>query len=239
LAGLAAEIHQRVAAGAAPEDAVHGLFAQRIDRLVARIQRYAEPVAVRAIVSSLSGISAVIEGIDPDEFMGVCVHFYNEQTLAPTTHESRIEFTDTLAHASVTHLESSDYIYNIHRELWQRIMYEFTPITDQVPPGRWQITGINFGSARGGRFIGHVGGGFPDGSPWQMTKEKVMDLIRAGSHTFFVRGSSGVDAEVIIQPNPLNQYFPSITRAPDSDQSNNLGDLPLCPISIRHVRPVD
>jgi hypothetical protein len=66
-----------------------------------------------------------------------------------------------------------------------------------------------------------------------------MDLLVAGSHTFFVKGATGAEADVIIEPEPVNPFFPSLTTTADSDPSNNLGLLPGCPLSTRHVQPVD
>lgn len=152
LAGLAAEINDAVAAGTSAAAAATTFFDARMDRLVARIRRYAR--------------------------------------------------------------------------------------STQVPPGRWQVTGVNRQGRPNRRFIAHLGGRFPDGSPWLLTKGKVMDLLGAATHTFFVRGDSGVEADVIIQPDPLNPLFPSVTTTADNDPSNNLTRLPQCPLAIDHIRPV-
>lgn len=238
LAGLAAEIGQAVTAGVDPVVAARTVFEARVERLTDRIQRYARSTAVDAIVSNLSFPAAIVEGADPDGFMGVGIHVFSQQDLEHTEHDDRIEFTDTLAQA-VPHLESSDFVYNLHGEAWQRIEVFWTPITDQVPSGRWQVTGIQRSGRPGKQFISHLGGQFADGSPWVLPKGLVMDLLVAGSHTFFVRGATGTEADVIIESEPINPYFPSLTTTPDSDPSNNLGTLPACPLSIRQTRPVD
>ena len=65
-----------------------------------------------------------------------------------------------------------------------------------------------------------------------------MDQLSVGSHSYFVRGTSGVEADVVIEPEPLNPFFPSLTTTADDDPTNNLGSLPQCPIAVRHTRPV-
>lgn len=237
LAGLGAQILEAVNAGATPENAVQAIFARRINRLITRIQRYARAVAVDAIVTNLSFPAAIVEASDPDDFMGVIVQFFNEEDLEHTSHSGRIEFTETIAEPGVAFLESSDYVYNIHGEAWRRGTRTSTPITDQVPPGRWRITGINRSGRPYKRYISHVGGSFADGSPWLLSKGKVMDFLAAGTHAFFVRGESGLEADVIIQPDPVSQYFPSITTQADSDPTNNLGALPQCPLAIDGFEP--
>ena len=96
LVGLGAEILAAVNAGTSPVAAANAIFTARVDRLVDRIQRYAQSVAVNAIVSNLSFPAAIVEGADPDEFMGISVHVYGEPDLAATTHADRLEFTDMI-----------------------------------------------------------------------------------------------------------------------------------------------
>jgi len=238
LAGLATEIGQAVAAGTDPVAAATEVFGARIDRVTDRIQRYARATAVDAIVSKLSFPSAIVEGADPDGFMGVAVHVFTQADLGATEHTDRLEFTDAIAQP-VAYLESSDYVYNLHGQAWQRIEVFHVPITDEVPPGRWQVTGIQRAGRPGKRFISTLGGQFADGSPWVLSKGRMMDLMLASTHTFFVRGAGGAEADVVIEPEPVNPLFPSLTTRADSDPSNNLGALPDCPVSIRHTRPVD
>ena len=238
LAGLADEIVRATAAGTSPEAAASAFFDARIDRLVNRIQRYARSTAVDAIVSNLSFPSAIVEGADPDEFLGVSVNIYTQADLDQTDHSDRLEIADRISQPNV-HPEASDFNFNLHGQAWRRVERFSTPITDQVPPGRWQVTGINRQGRPNRRFIAHLGGRFPDGAPWLLTKGQVMNMLGAATHTFFVRGDTGLDADVIIQPDPLNPLFPSVTTAADNDPSNNLGRLPQCPLAIDHIRPVD
>jgi hypothetical protein len=239
LAGLAAQIATAVGGGTSAEEAAQELFAARIARLVSRIQRYARAVAVDAIVRNLRFPSAIVEGADPDDFMGLSIQFFDEDALAQTEHDRPIEFTDTIAQPGVVFLESSDYVYNLHGRALRRVKVHWTPITSDLSPGRWQVTGVAHSAHRGKRFLTHIGGRFSDGSPWQLPKGKVMDLLVAQTHTFFVRGESGLEADVIIQQDPINPYFPSLTTTPDSDPTNNLGRLPVCPLSTSHLVPVD
>ena len=237
LAGLAAEINDAVAAGTSAVAAATTFFDARMDRLVARIRRYARSTAVDAIVSNLSFPSAIVEGADPDEFLGVSVNIYSQADLDESDHHDRLEIADRIAQPNV-HPEASDFNFNLHGQAWRRVERFSTPITDQVPPGRWQVTGVNRQGRPNRRFIAHLGGRFADGSPWLLTKGKVMDLLGAATHTFFVRGDSGVEADVIIQPDPLNPLFPSVTTTADNDPSNNLTRLPQCPLAIDHIRPI-
>lgn len=239
LAGLAALIVQGMSTGSSPEQVAQEIFATRVARLVDRIQRYARAVAVDAIVRNLSFPSAIVEGADPDDFMGLSIQFFDEDSLAQTVHNRRIEFTDTIAQPGVAFLESSDYVYNLHGQAWRRIEVIYTPITEDVPAGRWQVTGVAHAASRGGRYLTHIGGSFADGSPWALSKGKAMDLLVARTHTFFVRGATGLEADVIIQTDPINPYFPSLTTTPDSDLTNNLGRLPTCPLFTSHWEPVD
>ena len=43
----------------------------------------------------------------------------------------------------------------------------------------------------------------------------------------------------MVEPDPVNPFFPSLTTTPDDDPTNNLGGLPQAVVSIRHTRPVD
>lgn len=238
LAGMAAEVAQAVNGGADPVVAAQALFTARVDKLVERIQRYARAVVIDAIVRNLSFPAVIVEAADPDEFLGMGVHVFGQADLAATTHTQRLEFTDRIAQPGV-HIEASDYAFNLHGEAWQRIEVFFEPVTDQVPPGRWQVTGLSRAGRPGKQFISALGGSFADGTPWLLPKGRVMDLIGAGSHTFFVRGASGVESQVMVEPDPVNPFFPSLTTTADSDPTNNLGGLPQATVAIRHTRPVD
>jgi hypothetical protein len=237
LAGLGAEILQATASGTSPQAAASAIFETRVDRLVNRIQRYAQSTAVEAIVSRLSFPSAIVEAADPDEFLGVSVNIYNEADLRQTDHTKHLEIADRIAQPNV-HPEASDFNFNLHGAAWRRVEKFTTPITDQVPPGRWQVSGINRQGRPNRRFISHLGGRFADGSPWLLTKGAVMNMLGARTHTFFVRGETGREADVIIQPDPLNPLFPSVTTVGDDDPTNNLARLPQCPMVNTHLRPV-
>ncbi len=237
LGGLAVQVGQAMAAGTDPVATVKAALQEKKDRVVERIRRYARSTAVDAIVSKLSFPAAIVEGADPDNLMGISVQWFDADDLASTRDDQRLPLDDTISDGS-PFLESSDYVYNLHGQAWQRIRVTTTPITDQVPAGRWQVTGLNRQGRPGRQFISHLGGKFADGSPWLLTKGQVMDLLAAGTHTFFVHGDSGVDADIIIQPDPFNPLFPSVTTTADNDPSNNLGVLPQCPLVNVHEEPV-
>lgn len=239
IVGLAAEINDAMTRnpGLSAADAARRIFAARVDRVVDRISRVARSVAIDAIVRKLRFPGVLVEGADPDAFMGLVTHFFDQDELSATDHTRRIEFTDTIAQPGMP-LEASEFVYNLHGAAWQPVEEYFTPVTDQVPAGRWQVTGVARSGRAGKQFISHIGGQLPDGAPWLLAKGPVMDAIVAGSHTFFVRGESGGEAHVVIDRNDDNPYFPFLTTTPDNDPTNNLGRLPPCPLSIRHTRPV-
>jgi hypothetical protein len=215
------------------------IFKEKLNRVSDRIQRVATDVAVATIVQHLSGPGAIVEGLDPDEFMGTVTHFYSQGDLEATTDTERSDIDDTIAQPGGGPLEASDFVYNLHGQVWQPVEVFFTPITDQVPPGRWQVTGIKRDTAPTHRpFISHLGGVFQDGSPWLLEKGRVMDLIAAGTHQFFVRGTSGAEADVFVDPNEDAPFFPFLATTADNDPTNNLAGLPPCPLSTRHTRDV-
>jgi hypothetical protein len=53
-----------------------------------------------------------------------------------------------------------------------------------------------------------------------------------------ITGDSGLDADVVVQPDPLNPLCPSVTTTADNDPTNNLGRLPQCPMANVHEEPV-
>jgi hypothetical protein len=236
---IAAEAEPAVTAGTDPVEAVMPILRAKMDRVANRIQRVATDVAIATIVRHLSGPGAIVEGLDPDEFMGTATRFFSQEELEATTTIERLKFTDTIAQPGVGPLEASEFIYNLHSAAWQRVEVFFTPVTEDVPAGRWQVTGIARGGSTSGPFLSHIGGHFPDGSPWVLPKGTAMDLIAARTHSFFVRGADGREAEVVVDQNEENPGFPFLTTVADDDPSNNLAGLPPCQLAIRQTRDVD
>ena len=240
LVAIAAEAQPAVSAGSDPVAAVMPILKAKMDHVSDRIQRVASDVAIATVVQHLGGLGAIPEALDPDEFMGIATHFFSQDALEATTSRNRLEFTDTIAQPGGGPLEASDFIYNLHDEAWQRVEVFFTPVTDQLPPGRWQVTGIGRDTTSTHTpFLSHIGGSLPDGSPWALPKGTVMDLIAAGSHSFFVSGADGREADIVVDRNEENPFFPFITTVADDDPSNNLASLPPCPMQIRHTTDVD
>lgn len=235
LDGVGAKILRGIADGRAPEAVAREYFAQRMTRVVNRLNRYAQDVAVAAIARALSFPAAIVEAADPDNFQGIVTRFWSQDQLESTTTDRRIEIHEAIWDRGAGLREASDYNYNLHGQVWQPIEEYWVPVTDALPPGRWQVTGIQ----RAGRrpFISTVGGPLPDGTPWAMGKGKVMDAIRAGTHTFFVRAESGREADVVIEENEENPYFPYLATVADNDPTNNLSRLPACIVATRHTRP--
>ncbi len=234
---VAAQAAPAIQSGTDPVEAVLAIFKLKLKETSDRIRERAIDAAKAAIRQSLSFPSVLIEGTDPDESMGIKTLFYVQTELDSTTHENRSEILERFAQPDV-HPEASDFNYNLHGEVWQPITERFTPVTNQVPPGRWQVSGVvrdaPFHSHR--QFISHLGGRFADGGPWLLEKGQVMDMIIAGTHTFFVRGETGIDANVII--NDETPMFPFLATVPDADLTNNLSRLPPAQQFIRHVTEV-
>lgn len=237
LDGVGAKILRGLGQGRKPEDVAREYFTERMTRVNNRINRYAQDVAVAAIVKALSFPAAIVEASDPDNFQGIVTRFWSQTQLEATTTHQRIDIGEQIWDHSAGRRESSDYNYNLHGQVWQPIEEFWVPVADTLPAGRWQITGIQ----RAGRkpFIRTVGGALPDGAPWAMSKSKVMEAISAGTHTFFVRGQSGVEADVYIDENEDNRFFPYLATVSDNDPTNNLTKLPPCVVAIRHTRPAD
>lgn len=235
LDGVGAKIVRGLGQGRTPEEVAREYFAQRMTRVVNRLNRYAQDVAISAIVRALSFPAAIVEAADPDNFQGIVTRSWSQSEVEATTTSNRLEIHEPIWDRSAGHRESSDYNYNLHGEIWQPIEEYWVPVADTLPAGRWQVTGIQ----RTGRkpFISTLGGVLPDGAPWAMGKGAVMDLIQAGTHTFFVRGESGIEATVVIDENQENPYFPFLATVADADPTNNLSRLPPCILAIRHTRP--
>lgn len=236
LDGVGAKILRGIAEGKAPETVAREYFTARMARVANRINRYAQDVAIGAIVRALSFPAAIVEASDPDNFQGILTRFWSQTQLEATTTNHRIEIHEQIWDRAAGLREASDFNYNLHGEVWQPVEEFWVPVSDTLSPGRWQVTGIQ----RTGRkpFISTVGGSLPDGAPWAMGKGKVMDAIRAGTHTFFVRGTSGAEADIAVNENEDNPWFPYLATVSDNDPTNNLSTLPPCIVSTRHTRPV-
>jgi hypothetical protein len=238
LVAIATEALPAINAGTDPVAAVLPIFKAKMKLVSDRIERFASSVAIAAIVQHMSGPGALIEGLDPDEFMGTAIHFFSQGEIDGTTNAERTDLLDRIFEpgpgGAPQPLEASRFVYNLHGEVWQPVEVSFTPITAQPPPGRSQVTGIGRDTAPTHRpFINHIGGVLADGSPWLLEKNTAIDLMAAGSHSFFVRGADGSEADLIV--NNDNPQFPFLTTTADNNPANNLSRLPLCPLQIRHV----
>ena len=65
-----------------------------------------------------------------------------------------------------------------------------------------------------------------------------MNMITAGTHRFFVRGTSGAEAEVFVDPNEENPFFPFLATVADNDPTNNPASLPPAVMKTRHLKHV-
>lgn len=235
LDGVGAKILRGLAEGRTAQDVATEYLQQRMKRVVDRLNRYAQDVAIAAIVRELSFPAAVVEASDPDDFQGIVVRSWSQDEIAASDTHRRLAVDELIYDHGAGHREASAYNYALHGHVWQPIEEYWVPVADTLPPGRWQVTGIQ----RTGRkpFISTLGGVLPDGSPWAMSKSRVMDLLRAGTHTFFVRGETGAEADVVTTENEDNPYFPYLATVADADPTNNLSTLPPCTVAIRHTRP--
>jgi len=230
LAGVAAEAQGAIRAGTPPQQAAAAVMAEKMQRVSRRIQRFAKDVVVATVVEHLHGPGALIQGLDPDKLMGVVTHVFDEGTLRGFEDRHREALTDPI--------NGDEFAYNLHGTVWRPIARFFTPLTEDVPAGRWQVTGIHREGRADRTFISHIGGHFQDNSPWVLRSSHAMNLIEARTHSFFVHGSSGVDADLIVEQNDRNPLFPFLTTVADDDPTNNLVTLPPCPLEEEHEREV-
>jgi Protein of unknown function (DUF3892) len=95
-----------------------------------------------------------------------------------------------------------------------------------VAPGRWQVTAANKATDEsGGQYIAEIAGPLPDGSLWWVSEADGMSRIRAGINTFFVEGSDGSHAEVVVgNALPVGRSY--LTTTPDGSKEDNLSQLP-------------
>lgn len=225
------------AQGKDPATVITSLFAGQLKT----IKESAGPVVKNAVKNYVSGLAALLAWADADDRLGTAVNYFTASDLEPLRHDNRTELYELFTDApSGAPLESGNYAFKLQGEVWRPVAITYTPVTENVPPGRYQITGVESGYVRGSlkRFTRGVGGSFGDGTPWRLDAGTAMTMIRNGTHTFFVTGASGVPADVQIQDNEDNPLFPYLATVPDNDPSNNLSKLPAAVTQIRHVTDV-
>ena len=204
------------------------------------IQSFAEPVAFTAILESLGLGGKILSALSADQYQGALSHFSDQTSLAATSANGNvsgmpsIKFTDLLADPSVPLGQS--WAYNLHSEAWQMIDVWYTPISEGVPPGRWQVTGVNKAhSVERGFWIKEIGGSLPNGTPWLLERADAVALIQKGTNSFFVAGADGSSANVIVS-DALKVGHLYLTTTPDGSKEDNLLSLPPCPTTITHVK---
>jgi hypothetical protein len=237
VADIIVAAEQAKAQGEDPASAITMLFSAQLKT----IKESAGPVVKQAIKDYASGLSALFAWVDSDDRLGVAVNYFTATELEPLRHDNRTELLE-LFHDSpdAAPLESGTYAFNMQGEIWRPVAITYTPVTEDVPPGRWRVTGTQDGYVFGThkRFTQGIGGSFPDGTPWRLDAGRAMQLIRGGTHTFYVQGDSGVPADLQIVPNEDNPYFPYLGTVPDNDPTNNLSRLPAAVTQTRHVQNV-
>jgi hypothetical protein len=79
LDGVGAKIVRGLGQGRTPEEVAREYFAQRMTRVVNRLNRYAQDVAISAIVRALSFPAAIVEAADPDNFQGIVTRSWSSR----------------------------------------------------------------------------------------------------------------------------------------------------------------
>jgi|GEM_PF-6529039 hypothetical protein len=241
LVAIAAQVQAAMTGqGLSQTDATIQVLRNAMQPVIRNLQSFAEPVAFEAIVKSLGLGGAILSAISKDQFQGSLFHSFDQTSLAATSSNGNVNgmhaiaFTDFLADPDQP--VGASWAYNVHGAAWQTSDIWWTPIPQGVPPGRWQVTGINKALSRTmGVWISEIGGTLPDGSAWLLSRSEAVDLINKGANSFFVVGADGSHSEVIVS-DALHVGHDYLTTTPDASKADNLLSLPQCAISIRHQR---
>jgi Protein of unknown function (DUF3892) len=122
---------------------------------------------------------------------------------------------------------SSTSAYYVNLAAWQTVTITTTPIAEGVPPGRWQVTGVNLSvsTERHDKFISQISGPLPQQALWWLGRGDAVNLIKDGTHSFFVVGADGSHADVIVSDsNGVGHDYLITTR--DASTEDNLLSLP-------------
>lgn len=223
-------------------DATIQVLRNLMQPVINNLKSFAQPVAFTAIVESLGLGGAILSAISKDEFQGSLFHYYDQTALASTSANGNVSgmppitFTDFLADPN--NPVGASWAYNVHGQALQLVDIWFTPIPEGVPPGRWQVTGVNKAySTERGVWIKEIGGVLPNGTPWLLERADAVKLIQNSTNSFFVVGADGSRANVIVS-DALHVGHDYLTTTADASKEDNLLSLPPCPTTIRHVKSV-
>lgn len=242
LLGVAAEMQPLIAGGASEPDALRAVLAARRKPYQDNLTELTKAVTFYALFQALGFGGAIASGIDRDEFQGTYSASFSEADFNATSANpgqsglKPIRILELLSKPG--EVPGASYAYNLHGAAWREVKVTWIDVTDDVPPGRWRITGIQNGYSRYvGRYISRVGGTFADGSPWILSRGKACSMIEAGTHSFYVMGDDGSQADVIAT-DELHVGHLYLKTVPNDSKADNLGSLPPCPVALRHEEDV-
>jgi hypothetical protein len=202
--------------------------------VIATIQGGASSVVYNAVVNALGLGGEILSGIDPDTQIGsqnLTIAQAQLMNLDPAGEESYTAYQFQMVFPT-----SNDtyYLFGFAQNLNQVV-----GITPGVPPGNWQVTGVNKGFSNSLRssYIREIGGQRGDGSQWYLERSAAVKLIQDGVNTFYVVGADGSRADVIVSDKPVdgNAVETYLTTTPDRSVEDNLDSLP--PFSLTKLVP--
>jgi hypothetical protein len=243
LAGVAAETQQVIVnQGLSERDALIAVLKQHEQPFADNLQNLTKAVVFYAVANELGFGGAILSGIDRDDYQGAYFRSFTQTELDQTSANpaqsgmQRIDILELIADPDEP--LGASYAYNLHGQAWRQVNVTWTPATQNVPPGRWQVTGIHLASSHYvGRWIQYVGGTFANGDPWILERGHAADLINNGTHSFFVIGADGAQSEVIAS-DALNLGHLYLTTVADGSKADNLLSLPPCAMAVRHEENV-
>jgi len=213
------------------QEATVEVFTRKFAPVRKVLSSYAEPVVFEAIAKDLNFWGVLGAAIDGDTPIDGFTHIWTTDDLASTSNGDAISFTDFLGSTN-----GEDSAYNLHGMIWQGIDVWYTPAVDTLPPGRYQVTGADIERGEFARWISHIGGSFGDGSPWRITREQGVDYITAGTHSFYVVGADGTQADVYAETHDPHVGHPYLRTVRDDSTEDNLVALPPCVAFQRHQK---
>ncbi len=213
------------------QDAAIEVFTKKFDPVKKNLQSFAEPVTFEAIAKQLGFWGALGQAINGDTPIGGMQHFWTMDDLASSQNGAPINFTDFIGT-----VDRGSSAYNLHGMVWQGIDVWFTPAIDSLPPGRYRVTGVDIERGEFARWISHIGGSFPDGTPWRITREQGVDYISNHECNFFVSGNDGSHADVYVVDNDPHVGHRYLKTTSDNSKVDNLSSLPRCVAFVRHQK---
>ncbi len=209
----------------APADALVEALGQMVSDFATTLRDRATSVLEGAIVDDQNLFENIATGIDPDGLIDVKVVLVTTSDLA--RHHDKVEFQRTFRED----VSSNARKYRIYGRMTGTphtvpVVAGTTPEGDHV-----EISCVRKAHSKDLHvwFISQVGG-MDQGKPWLLGKGKVIELIEAGTKTFFVRAPDGTETPVIV--GLLDDGRPYLTTPANNFTKDNLSELPWCPNAV-------